>query len=606
MSGEESPILIPENENESRENALQLEENDDVGWEEENLWVAVQSPNQDEDQALLTDNNTADEESSLYTNTIIDLDQFENDPKFDLLKQIISNVVNGNNETTTTTTSFEVLLDEGDSNESSDESAENASNIDILNQLILPNVLPASYQDSNALTSNAISSTILEAPEGYAFPITNMNSCTDLIDPIDAAASFFTPTNINNIENQLLSSESDNLFSCAMCCKLFATSYELTNHLQAYHTGEKPFCCEFCETSFKRITELECHYLTHTDSGAFSCYLCNWKFSTETALQNHLLFHTDKKTIPMCEICGDKYAELADLKAHLKGHAEKIILPESLGDLPLNLLQQCNIYTCESCEEQFTNLKTLRRHERFDHKNERKQFPCKYCEKSFARKYKLNEHMMTHNDDKPYACRTCNKGFSSNTNLRTHQMIHAVNKPFICYLCPKGFARKVSLTAHLLTHTGETPFKCDVCGKGFRVKNHLNSHKLIHSTDKPFECDKCFKSFKRGDHLKKHLVTHTDDKPFVCDVCLKGFNRKHNLKIHRATHNRKNNENKVATKLCRKEMNNFNENSSSGSVEDYNTDVDSIDLWEFSNGTLNCYKNPLELEDSIHRDLNEI
>jgi len=84
-----------------------------------------------------------------------------------------------------------------------------------------------------------------------------------------------------------------------------------------------------------------------------------------------------------------------------------------------------------------------------------------------------------------------------------------------CLECGKSFAVKFHLRRHLMTHSGEKPFQCNKCGQAFSQKAHLKSHLDLHEGNKDFSCMECGKLFSRKANLQKHLKVHVDKKPFT-------------------------------------------------------------------------------------------
>ncbi|XP_008408049.1 zinc finger protein 37 homolog [Poecilia reticulata] len=87
------------------------------------------------------------------------------------------------------------------------------------------------------------------------------------------------------------------------------------------------------------------------------------------------------------------------------------------------------------------------------------------------------------------------------------------SKPFSCVICEKGFASKHALNNHIRTHTGEKPFSCVNCGKSFSQKQFLTRHMMIHTGEKPFSCVTCGKSFSHKQQLTQHMMIDTGEKP---------------------------------------------------------------------------------------------
>ncbi|CAG8543236.1 15378_t:CDS:1 [Racocetra fulgida] len=89
-------------------------------------------------------------------------------------------------------------------------------------------------------------------------------------------------------------------------------------------------------------------------------------------------------------------------------------------------------------------------------KNDKKQFPCPVCKRSFSRKFNMQSHLKTHDTDrvKPYACtyESCNLRFTRKHDLKRHiNGIHNEQKEFLCPHCNKNFSRKDAWKRHELT-----------------------------------------------------------------------------------------------------------------------------------------------------------
>lgn len=164
------------------------------------------------------------------------------------------------------------------------------------------------------------------------------------------------------------------------------------------------------------------------------------------------------------------------------------------------------------------------------------RFFCTYCNKGFAKKSHLGDHIRVHTGVRPYRCSICDKSFAQKGDLNRHTLSHNNQEPCVCKECGKRFNQKRYLAVHMKIHTEGKKLACETCGKTFTTKTHLNRHARVHSEDNPFICNICGRRFKHEDPLKYHLRTHSDTMPFSCEICKKGFVLQSVLRKHLLCH----------------------------------------------------------------------
>jgi hypothetical protein len=85
------------------------------------------------------------------------------------------------------------------------------------------------------------------------------------------------------------------------------------------HTGERPYQCDQCDSSFAESGTLVQHMRVHTGERPFPCDRCDRSFTTSSTLVKHMRVHTGERPYP-CDYCDRSFTQLGSLVSHTRTH----------------------------------------------------------------------------------------------------------------------------------------------------------------------------------------------------------------------------------------------------------------------------------------------
>ncbi|KAM3919073.1 zinc finger protein 408 [Leptodactylus fuscus] len=224
-------------------------------------------------------------------------------------------------------------------------------------------------------------------------------------------------------------------FKCSQCDKAYGTQRDLKEH-SVLHTGQRPYHCQDCGKSFARRPTLRIHrknYCTPRASETktlLQCSICDKQLANVCSLRNHMLIHTGEKPYT-CAECGSTFRHRGNLRIHQRLHTgEKPYKCQYCGDaFPQQpelkrhlIIHTGEMHLCTVCGKALKDPHTLRAHERL-HTGER-PFLCTYCGKSYPIATKLRRHLKSHLEEKPFRCHVCGMGYSFQHSLNRHLHSH--------------------------------------------------------------------------------------------------------------------------------------------------------------------------------------
>lgn len=189
-------------------------------------------------------------------------------------------------------------------------------------------------------------------------------------------------------------------------------------------------------------------------------------------------------------------------------------------------------YHCKYCDKSYLKPSKLEEHER-SHTGERPyQCPHAGCGKTYIRSNHLTRHEKTHLNIKDHVCGYdgCEAAFTTKQHLQRHEKIHDSPTIFCDYPgCDAEFTKRFQLRWHRATHEKGT-HGCDQCSSVFDSLPALEKHiDRVHDNPVIYNCGVCDSKFTKWTELRKHTLK---DHPIQCTVCNKTYTRKSNLKQH--------------------------------------------------------------------------
>lgn len=213
------------------------------------------------------------------------------------------------------------------------------------------------------------------------------------------------------------------------------------------------------------------------------------------------------KTVGLCPECG-KY--VFGVKRHMRRTHSKVI----------NFICDLCDYSCLEKPQFLNHIKN-----KHQPKELRERFQCRFCDfTSFNRGYLRGVHEKTHSG-KNFHCECCDKSFATKHILAQHiSNVHDKLLKFKCQFCPKGYDNKVKLREHVLTQHTKKDVRdkiCDICSRAFITEHQLTCHKKEVHTEGAISCDfaGCTKRFHKISKRDRHMRVHTKEKKFSCDKC---------------------------------------------------------------------------------------
>lgn len=268
---------------------------------------------------------------------------------------------------------------------------------------------------------------------------------------------------------------------CRLCSKPFSKVKDVAEHLvkehtlkiklnfeialQTYKLERDRWICIYCNERLPTITDL-CRHTTTSHYQKYTCDECGRTYMTDNSLRHHKkCSHSGGFTCPRC------WQNFPTLEAR-KEHQSKTM--------------KCMAYGCIYCTERFLSWKAKNKHLVEKHNKPNVIYKCSECTKSFKNRRSYNTHYQKIHISSGFKC-TCGIKCWSQNQLDQHKASCKGFESHKCSVCDKVFAKKHNLAQHMWIHSHTKRYECKLCNKTFNQKVSYRTHMKVHHPDKDLD-----------------------------------------------------------------------------------------------------------------------
>lgn len=165
-----------------------------------------------------------------------------------------------------------------------------------------------------------------------------------------------------------------NHIKCPLCDMTCTSLASLKTHIKFRHCDERPFPCDFCESSFKNQHDLRKHMETHNEGAAFHCTVegCDYSSRMAHSMNQHYrrVHEGDLVSKYKCHLCDKTFSWCYTLTLHLRkkhqlkwpsGHSRFRYKEDEDGYLRLNMVRYETVEVTEEIMKNMAKKRTPRK-----------------------------------------------------------------------------------------------------------------------------------------------------------------------------------------------------------------------------------------------------
>ena len=272
----------------------------------------------------------------------------------------------------------------------------------------------------------------------------------------------FTSKFKGNMNQHMLIHDEKNRLSCNIC--EFSTFYghRLKNHLKVAHDGI-PFSCKQCSYSTFSESKIRYHNKSVHQGVSYQCEFCTFKTIYPTSFDSHQrAFHSSDEEKLICSENDCDYK--TTLKHRLQIHRDSF---HNVGPKP----------SCDQCGKIYANLNQLKMHMKNLHSESK--FSCDECDYSSNFKRSLVNHVRVKHEGNLFTCSECSYQAACILTVNEHKNHVHLKSVLHCKVegCNFQSFRSKALRRHNSSVHEEVTYNCEKCDYKAKRKDHFRQHK---------------------------------------------------------------------------------------------------------------------------------